>query len=195
MELREVKKEVELLPDICKIIDRLNTHWIKPIRVNTNLHLPSLNSLPPLKRKEMKCKMEQFQETLSSLRSAQKIHDKCRLYAHYLVELKLASLQGNPFKAKMVSKKLLHDEYLIFSNTLKEVQGFKENVNLLSQQYKEMSESLQKELPLEEGVAFLDLPHKMYLQQLQKIPFQQNKVMKELGKQLVSTIKEVKNNG
>ena len=45
MDLRDVKKEVEALPDINSTLKQFQNSWIKPIRSNTNQHISFINKL------------------------------------------------------------------------------------------------------------------------------------------------------
>src|SRR3989344_9424032 len=128
MDLREVKKEVQNLPNITELVEKFTVHWLKPIRANTNLPFPFLVTFSSEKKKNFNKKLAILQETLGAIQYGQTIHEKSGLYARFLVELKLAILQGNHSKARTLSRRFLKDDFLNFQNTIKEVKLFKDNI-------------------------------------------------------------------
>ena len=52
MDLRELKKEVHALPDFSEHLQKFQQNWIKPVRTNTNKHLPFLQKLPEEKNRK-----------------------------------------------------------------------------------------------------------------------------------------------
>ena len=49
MDLRELKKEVHSLPNFSEQLQKFRDSWVKPIKSNTNKHLPFLQNLSPEK--------------------------------------------------------------------------------------------------------------------------------------------------
>ncbi len=192
MVLREIKKEVDNLANVEKNLRKFQDNWIKPLRTNTNSHLPFVKELDHETRKMINRKMALFQEELAEIKASQAINEKLGYYARYLIELKLTTLQDDYSKSKMITNRMLNDDVLNLSQTIEDVKSFDEKVQKLVTHYNEVNELLQKSLSLEEVVFFMDLPHKMYLQNLLKIAQKQKTLVRDLGKNFISLAKETR---
>jgi type II secretory pathway component PulK len=178
MSLRALKKEVELLPDLRKYTKDLHTHFLQPLQssfVATTMVAPQL---------------KQFKQQLQDVQS-QHIHQKLRTYARYLIELKLTTLNGDKQKSALLTNKFLQDDFLNLKRTIEQIKFFEEKVAELTATYQEINELLQQELSLEDALHHLHAPHKLPLNNLQKAVQQQKKLVKELGGQFVSLMREV----
>ena len=169
MDLRDVKKEVEALPDINNTLKQFQDSWIKPIRSNTNQHLSFINKLSHEDKVEMNNKLLGLNESILNIKSSQVINEKLKQYARYLIELKLTTFNDNKEKSKVITNQFINDEFLNIKGTIREVKNFDTHVNNLHQQYHEINQLLQKKLSLEETVMFMELPHYRYLKSLLKI--------------------------
>ncbi len=185
MDLRQLKQNVHALPNVQENVEKFQQHWIKPLRSNTNSHLPFLQRLQPSTKKELNQKITLFYDTLGSVQQRGAVHEKLKSYAHYLVELKLATLRDDTAKATMLTNHLLKDEMMNVSQTLIEVQAFSDAVTLLSEQYHELNGLVQQHLSLEETLFLMDLPHKMYLATLVKTARDQKRLLVDLGRHFV----------
>lgn len=193
MDLRSLRQDVQQLPSLAENIAQFQQHWIKPLRSNTNSHLPFLQKLSPQLKKEINQRLTLFTETLATVQSGTTIQDKLRSYAHYLVELKLASLRDDQQKHKMITNHLLKDEFLNISQTLTDVQEFAETVGLMEEQYQEINQLLEKNMSLEETLFFMDLPHKIYMLTLIKTARDHKRIARDLGRHFVEMAKNTPN--
>lgn len=189
MELRELKKEVQNLPSIQENLQLFQENWIRPLRSNTNSHLPFLSNLDPATRKEINQRLGKLNKTLDDIKSNQLIHEKLQQYARQIVELKLTTLNGNTQKFKSITNSLLHDEFLSMKNTLADINAYEENISRLSEEYNHINDLLQHKLSLEETLFFLDLPHRLYLHNLLKISKDHQMIARDLGRHFVSIAK------
>ncbi len=186
MDLQEVKKEVRELPNVEQAINQFQEHWIKPIRTNGNYRFSFLDKLDAKTQKELKQKLAKSQALCKDIKSSQAIHDKLSQYSRYLVELKLTSFRGDEKKSKVITKQLLHDEYLRLSNTIVDIKTNEQKVQALEKQYQEVNQLLDKHLSLEETLFLMELPHHKYLQTLLKITEKQKIIMRDLGHHFMS---------
>ena len=193
MDLRSLRQDVQQLPNLVENINNFQQHWIKPLRSNTNNHLPFLQKLSPQLKKELNQRLTLFNETIAAVQSGTTIQDKLRSYAHYLVELKLASLRDDQQKHEMITNRLLKDEFLNISQTLTDVQEFAETVGLMEEQYHEINQLLEKNLSLEETLFLMDLPHKIYMVTLVKTARDHKRIARDLGRHFVEMAKSTPN--
>ncbi len=189
MELRELKKEVQNLPSIQENLKRFQENWIRPLRSNTNSHLPFLQKVDPLTRKEINQRLGKLNKTFEELESSQLINEKLQQYARQIVELKLTTFNGNTQKFKSITNSLLNDEFLSMKNTLADINAYEENLSRLSEEYNHINELLQQKLSLEETIFYLDLPHKLYLHNLLKISKDHKIIARDLGRHFISIAK------
>jgi len=192
MDLRELKKEVHSLPNLAEHLQKFQQSWLKPIKTNTNKHLPSLQNISQQKKQEINTKLFFMQQKIKEVESAQLMNQKLQQYAHYLVELKLTTLNGNKAKAQYVTDLLLKDQFLNTSYLIQDVKYLEKNVKSLAYKYHHLNEVVQKEVPLEEKVHFLQLPHKEHLQTLITTSKKQKTLLKQLGEQFLSLAKETR---
>ncbi len=189
MDLRSLRQDVQQLPNLAENIAQFQQHWLKPLRANTNNHLPFLQKLSPQLKKDLNQRLTLFNETLAAVQSGTMIQDKLRSYAHYLVELKLASLREDKEKHEMITNRLLKDEFLNISHTLNQVQEFSETVGLMEEQYREINQLLEKNISLEETLFFMDLPHKIFMVTLVKTARDHKRIARDLGRHFVEMAK------
>ena len=185
MDLRELKKEVHGLEDTTANLKKLQENWIKPIRSNTNFHLPFLQNLDSQTKKELNRKLIVFQEYATNLKHAC-LHEKLRSYAHYLIELKLTELRKDQTKSTLITNRFLHDDFFNFKQTINDIKFFDDNLQKLSTHYEEINKLLHQKLLLEDALLLMDLPHKLYMQNLIKIAKKQKKIVGELGRHFVT---------
>ncbi len=190
MDLRDVKKEVEALPDMNNTFKQFQNSWIKPIRSNTNQHLSFINKLTNEDKVEVNNKLLGLNESIINIKSSQVINEKLKQYARYLIELKLTTFNDNKEKSKVITNQFINDEFLNIKGTIREVQNFDNHVNNLHQQYHEINQLLQKKLSLEETVMFMELPHYRYLKSLLKIAGDHKMIIRDVGRHLVSLTKQ-----
>ncbi|MEK6901692.1 MAG: hypothetical protein AABX37_05075 [Nanoarchaeota archaeon] len=190
MDLRALKKEVDTLSNVEEHLELFQNNWIKPLRTNTNSHLPFLKKLDAQTRLHLNKQLAEFQSHIPKVKQGQNVNDKLRLYAKYLIDLKLNAIQGNPSRSKLIVNQMLNDEYLKFNQTMIEVREFEEAIEKMSDHYQDINVLLQKQLTLEETIFFLDLPHKLYLHHLRKTAERQKHLMRDLGRHFIVLAKE-----
>ncbi|HLD39924.1 MAG TPA: hypothetical protein VJB13_02180 [Candidatus Nanoarchaeia archaeon] len=192
MDLRELKKEVHSLPNFSEQLQKFRDSWVKPIKSNTNKHLPFLQNLSPEKKQEINTKLFAFQQKIKEVEHAQVVHQKLQEYAKYLIELKLTTLNGNTRKAEYITKHLLQDEFLNTKFLLHDIKYLEKNVKSLAYKYHHINELLHHEAPLEESVHFMHLPHQEHLQILLSTSRKQKTLVKDLGEHFVALAKQTR---
>ena len=186
MDLRALKKEVQSLPNVEENLKQFQDNWIKPLRTNTNSHLPFLKKLDPEVRLLLNKKLARFHEDITKIKHGQMINEKLNHSARYLIEMRLTELQGNNSKAKMIINRLLNDDFFNLKGTINEIHHFAADIDKLSKQYNEINGLLQKNLSLEDNLFFTELPHKKHLTNLIKISKKQKEIVHTLGKSFIS---------
>ncbi|MBS3139625.1 hypothetical protein J4479_01335 [Candidatus Woesearchaeota archaeon] len=189
MSLRELKKEIESLPSLGKTVADFKKHWLKPIRANTNQHLPFLQQLTAEQKEQLNTLILKAKGVMGNLEEAQLLQNKLRSYIHYLIELKLTALNNNKSKAQLITNHLLNDEFLNLKNTIADIKSFEENVKTLEAHHHEVTEYLEKQITLEQALIFMELPHWRYLQNLLQVTQDHKRIVRDLGRHFVSLAK------
>ena len=192
MDLRELKREVDGLGDIDKNLRQMKSSWIKQIRKGSNQEFNFLNQLDDNSKKNLNDKLIVFNGLHKQLRRGQIVNEKLKTLAHYLVELKVASLSGDKRKPKILVRRFLSDEFTGLHSLVNEVKEFELNLNNLTDVYDEINLHLAGVLPLEHSVALLDSPHKNYLNKLKVISTKQKRFVKLVGKHFIFMAKSMK---
>jgi len=188
--LKQLRQEILQLPNLSEIVQNFQNNWINPLRSN-NAHLPFLKKLPPQTKTLLNEKLIKLDNTLTSLKNSQHIHERMHNHSHDLIELKLTTLNGNKAKQKLLTNKLTNDEFSSIKNTVKHVKKFQEETFALNQQYQEVNQLLEKQLSLEEIVYYMNLPHRKYLNTLIKTADNHQKIVRDLGRHFVTIAEEV----
>ncbi len=189
MDLRELKREVQALPDLSECAETFHSHWVKPLRSNTNKNFPFLNQLSAETKSALNTKLLTAQKNISQIKQSQLINQKLSAYSHYLIELKLTTLNGNKAKFKFIAHHLLHDEFLKLQNIVIDIKNFEENIITLSKIYKEVNKQLEKNLALDESISVMDLPHQKYLLSLSDTCKKQKIIVRQMSQHLASLVK------
>ena len=192
MDLRDLKKEVFLLPDLAEYLQKFQQYWIKPIRANTNKNLPFLQKISENKKQEINDQLFAFQQKFKEVEHAQVVNHKLQEYSKYLIELKLTTLNGNKAKANYITNYLLNDEFLNTKSLLHDIKYLEKNVRSIAYKYHHLNELLQKEAPLEEAVGFMHLPHKEHLKTVLAASRKQKLLVKQLGEHFVNLVKQTR---
>jgi hypothetical protein len=190
MSLRELKKEIAALPNIQENINNFKKHWLKPIKTNTNSHMPYLQTLTAEQKSELNKLIFKSKGLLGKIEEAQLMQDKLRSYVRYLIELKLTTLNEDHGKAKYITKHLLNDEFLSLKNTIKDVQSFSENVKELKAHHLEVSDYVQKQITLEHALMFMEMPHYKYIINLLETSKEHTRIVRDLGRHFVFLAKK-----
>ncbi|MEK6853186.1 MAG: hypothetical protein AABX64_00725 [Nanoarchaeota archaeon] len=192
MDLRELKKEVHALPDFSEHLQKFQQNWIKPVRTNTNKHLPFLQKLPEEKKQKINDILYAVQKTVKELEYAQVLNQKLQEYSRHLIELKLTTLNGDKAKANYLTNLLLHDEFVNTTHLIEDIKSLEKNLKSLSCKYHHANSLIQKEAPLDEAVQFLHLPHQEHLQKLLQTAKKQKMLVKGLGEHFIALAKETR---
>lgn len=190
MELRELKREVEMLPDIRKSVQGLHDSWFKHVKGSAISQYKVFDSLPDDAKKQVGMRVAMLQESLKGMEAGYVIHDKLRSHARCLIDLKLTQFNGDRPKAKVLMNTLLKDEYFNVPKVIGEIKQFENHVLQFSETYHEVNELMQRRLSLEEALFLMDLPHKLYLATLLKTTQKQRVLVRDLSRQLVGISKE-----
>jgi hypothetical protein len=193
MNLKEMRNEAYSLPDVEKTLGKFQENWISPLRTNTNRNLPFLQELPSDLKKNINFEIAKFQTHLNKVKVGQRVNEKLRHYARYLIELKLTDFQGNKLKFRVITNSLLNDDFLNINNTILEVKNFENDVLKLREHYDKINEYLQNNMSLEESLAFLELPHKNHLKILEQTSKKQKVLVQHIGKHFVKLARKLKN--
>lgn len=192
MELRELKKEINNLTRIDKILSKFKNSWLKQIKSDTNRQFPFLQELDESIKKEINNCLFSCQKMFSQLKYAQFTQEKLSSLAQYLIELKLTSLNKDKNKSRVLLNKFINDDFLKLKVLIDEVNQLEFNLKGLKQIYNKVNQLLIQNIPLEHSVALMDSPHKNHLDSLLLISKKQKKLLKILGKEFISLAKEMK---
>lgn len=190
MDLRELKKEVHSLSDIKEELDNFQKHWIKPIRSNTNTHLPFIKNLSKEAKAEINEHLAKLATTFENIKSNQHLGEQLQRYSRYLIELKLNSIRGHYKNSTLITNTMLNDDVLKLSQTIEQIKAFDAEIKNLQGSYEQVNEVIHKHISLDETLFFMDLPHKMYLYNLVKTAQDQRKIVRQIGKNFVEMVKD-----
>jgi hypothetical protein len=191
MDLRELKKEVQALTSLEEDLHDFRENWIRPIRSNTNLHLPLLNILDEKTKKALNQQFSSLQPTFSIIRSGQQVNEKLSSYVRYLIELKLTTLNGDKNKFKMLINHLIKDDFHNLQKTINEIKLLESSLVSLKQNYSQINQQLEEKLPLEGKLFLMDPKHKNSLLKIELTIKKQKELVQLLGKHFVQLAKHV----
>lgn len=192
MQLKELKGEIDALAKVEKVLASFKNSWLKPIRFNTNKYYSFLQQLDPQTKTQLNFYLDASQQLLHQLAYAPFTKEKLSSLAHYLIELKLASFNGDQTKPKAIINKFIKDDFLNLRQLIDEANQFEFDLKQLKLIYYKVNRLLLPQLSLEHSVAFIDAPHKSHLRSLLAASEKQKKLLKILGKEFVSLVKEMK---
>lgn len=192
MELKELKKEINGLADINKILFKFKDAWLKPIKENTNKQFLFLQKLDQETKKEINALLSSHQKIFDQLKYAQFINEKLSSLAHYLIELKLSFLNRDEKKSKVLINKFINDDFLKLKNLVDEASQFGFNLKNLRQVYGKVNKILLQSIPLKHSLIFMDSSHKSHLNSLFLASRKQKKLLGILGKEFISLVREMK---
>lgn len=192
MDLRALQKEIHALPKFEEEVNNFQQNWLKPIRSTTNNRFSSLQELPSETRKELNRKMASLQDMLQQVQYAKHLQERLHSYIHWLIELKLTTLNGNHKKAKLITHRFLRDDVFRLKNTIQEILEVERLFSTVNRQYNEITESLQQHLSLEESLHFQELPHKQHLLVMHKTAKKQKQIVHDIGKSFLQLARQQK---
>jgi hypothetical protein len=188
--LKELKKEIQQLPNLQEVTHNFQSNWILPLR-NNNAHLPFLKNLPKEIKAQLNDKLTNLDKSITQLKNGQHIHERFNAHSHDLIELKLTTLNGNKAKQKLLTNKLTNDEFSSIKHTVQHVKQFEQHAQILSEQYEEVNQLLEKQLSLEEMVYYMNLPHRKYLNTLIKTADNHQKIVRDLSRHFATIAEEL----
>lgn len=189
MDLRELKKEVQSLPNLQEQLHQFQLSWAKPLRARTSLLRAHLDKTT---QQELRKRLSKTTALFPALREGRLIQEKLQQQSRSLVELKLNTIQGNPARCRQLIQLLIKDPFLNLKQTLLEIEQLEHNVSLLMREYSQINTFLEGQLPLEGTLLYADLPHRQHVQNLQLAVQQQKKVSRKIAEQFVVLTREIK---
>ncbi|MFH1682457.1 MAG: hypothetical protein ABIA37_01550 [Candidatus Woesearchaeota archaeon] len=192
MELKELKKEIDGMERVDLLLLKFKKSWLKQIKPNTNKQFPFLNKLDAKTRKQLNVNLETHQKVFNQLRYARFTQEKISSLAHYLIELKLASFNGDTKKPQVLINKFINDDFLKLTNVINEVDQFEFNLTNFKQIYDGVNNLVSEQLTLEESLLFMGAAHQEHLAALFQISQKQKKLLKSLGTEFIALVKEMK---
>jgi len=185
MDLRELKKEVQELINLEETTKKFRESWLKPLKTNTNIHLPFLQKLSPQIKEQLNRQLLDLKGTLDYVQNSQIVNQKLAHHAHHLIELKLTTFNGDQEKSKAITHTLLHDKLYNLKETIMQIQSLEEQLQQLQKGYETVNSFLEKNLPLEESLSFSEMPHKYHLSELLSTMQKQKRLVKDIGQHFV----------
>lgn len=183
MDLRELKKEVQSLPNLQEQLNQFQLSWVKPLQARTS---PLLAHLDSTTQQELRKRMGKTTAFFSTLRESRLIQEKLSQQARYLVELKLSMIQGNSIHRQLLIKLLIKDPFLNLKQTIGEVQRLEQNISQLVHEYSQINTFLEEQLPLEGALLYADLPHRQHLTNLQESAQRHKRIILSIGEQFIA---------
>ena len=185
MEIRDIKREVKSLPCLKDDVKGFRNNYLKPIRADSNKHMPFLKDLDNQTKEKLNELLKQAHLHLDNLEQSHVLNDKLEQYSRHLVELKLAHFRGDEFKSKVLTKQLATDPFLNLRATVTQVKQTKVAADKLSSHYEEINDLLHKELPLEHALFFMQLPHQKFLSNLIETSKSHEKITRNIARHFV----------
>ncbi|MDP3640246.1 MAG: hypothetical protein Q8R53_03525 [Nanoarchaeota archaeon] len=189
MELRSLKKEVDVLDALVPLVQNFQRSWLLPLRKGTQRHPALLYVLPVEQENQARKELAQAQTALKQLHQADAIRERLRMHARHLIELKLAALRQDRERISQVAQQLATDDYFSLRKTIQDIRAAKKDFRTVAASYAKIHALLSRHLPLEERLHFLDLPHRRELSLLKQHLSKKEKLCTALGNQFVLFMK------
>ena len=190
MELKQLKQEIDSLPNIENAVSRFEKVWLKPIRKNTNPQYPFLQDIDNIK--EINAQLAEFKNFLNDIKYAQIVNDKLKTLAHYLIELKLTALTNDHRKTKRLIHKFISDPDIRIKHLIFEIPYLESQLSILRDSYHKILENIAQKVGLENSVKLLGGDHKKHLKNLVSISAEQKKYISLIGKNFVTLTRDFK---
>lgn len=214
MQLKELKKEIENLPDIDEHLKSFSESWLEPFLSNTGnykfnqrkKHLKSLKKLTNEEQLEINEKIKTFYKIFESLKFGQITSNKMHTIGRSLIELKLMSFQlqnstengnflmnsGTGKKYNYVTNKIIDDDFNGIKPIINEIKEFDFNLLRLEDIYKEVNQYLYNKLPLEHSVILMNKPHGNHFKKLKDVSKRRKRLIKDLGINFIALQQEMR---
>ena len=185
MELRSLKKEVDILDAVVPLVQNFQRSWLLPLRKGTKRRPALLYALSVEQENQARKELAVAQAALKQLHQADAIRERLRTHARHLIELKLAALRQDREQISVVARKLATDDYFSLQKTIQDIRAAKKEFRTVAASYAKMHAFLSRHLPLEERLHFLALPHRRELSLLKQQLLKKEKLCTALGNQFV----------
>ncbi|MFH1275588.1 MAG: hypothetical protein ABIH82_00590 [Candidatus Woesearchaeota archaeon] len=182
MRLRDVKQQIEDLPNIHEKVEMIHKEWIRPLQSPIHAFLDNLGFE---EKKALKQKLNSIKNDLNEIKVSQSINERLGHQARLLVELKLSSFKGDKTQSKILKNDILKDDIFNMTQTIYDIQEFEKMTQKVSQNYEEIGRILEQNLNLEKTIIYHELPHKIHFKRLQEMAFKQKELVHQLGKEFV----------
>ena len=188
MDLRELRQEVQKLPNVQQQVRQFELFWLKPLREHAPFGFSQY--LSKNEKNELHRRLAKLQEPLQQLKVP--LQDELFYYSRNLVELKLSIVQGHTLKAKSTAQRLMKDNVFNLHESIKKSKQLKAHIAFLNTEYQHLNEWIVARLPLEEKLRYDALPHKTHLRTLTQGVAKQEDVLQHLGKHFVTLMRSWK---
>lgn len=192
MDVRQLKQEIEKLPNIEEAVSEFERHWLKPIKKNTNKGHPFLHVLSQEQKRELNSQLLALNKFLREVKYGQIVNEKLASSAHNLIELKIAALTNDYKKTRRLLSTFLQDPQMGIKQLIFEVPYLESQLSLLNRSYDAILEQLSRQLPLEQTLSLLEGKHKLALKRLLSIPKKQKRYLSMIGTHFVQLSRELK---
>ena len=153
MDVRELKKEVENLPNISHAAAQLLQQTSAQVAV-----LQPFSAYPHARRL-----FQDLKKNIEDIKQQHRINDLLSLNVHHLQELKLAALRGTSLKAPTLAHCLHYDDLLSLSATSQRIIQLENTLHTFKRIYTELEKHLTSTFSLDETVSFLtSSPHQTF---------------------------------
>ncbi len=222
MQLKELKREIEALPNLDKELQGFQENWVKPFLsqsgknkiTDKNSPLHALNDLKQGEQEEVHSMILDAHSQFDELKYGQFTNVKMQSLAKAMIDLKLLEFQyknsgdaGKDSKEEMVksltasskykylTSKVLHDEFGSLQKTIHEIKAFDSQLQRLEETYNEVNQYLYQKLPLEHSVGLMDMGHKDNLKNLKMASRRRKALIKKLGKNFIALQNQLRGRG
>jgi len=166
MELKVLKKEIEELRTITSDLLRFKHSWIKQVKPGTNQQYFFLHQLKITSKKKLNSLLKEYQLILKQLNYVSFTQEKMVTLSGYLIELKLAQFNKDPFKPAIIYKKFTQDDFLNLNQMKDEINQLDFDLSLLKRNYQQVNRFLKAELSARNYTKLSSGKHRYYLNKI-----------------------------
>lgn len=184
MDVRRIKKEVEALPRILRLVEQAQKEWLRPLEQE----LINGCSLPV--QQLLRQHTRDIRLLLQKLAEQQPVQEKLHLHARQVLELKLSKLQRNNGQSKVLAKRFLEDKVFNIQQTIQDVKEMTANSQEVGRKADILHAFLDKHGSLELQLRYHDLPQRRLLGELHSLCQQQQRLLQDIGNAFVTMVRE-----
>tara|TARA_Y100000310_G_C20553934_1_gene749563 strand:+ start:463 stop:1104 length:642 start_codon:yes stop_codon:yes gene_type:complete len=200
IELKEIKRDIEKLPEVAKQLQDFELSWLSHPKKNTKTRKKSalfevMKQLPQKEQNHLNEKLVAFYSQFESLKSANFTKEKLHSISSALVEMKLSNFRNASLEKGQsavetkrevyLKSKVLNDDFHSLGKVIDEVKNFHSNLESLENQYEEINALLYKQLVLEYSLKAMDAPHKKRLQAIKKSSHKRKELVRVMGRAFI----------